>query len=167
MIEIIGAKGNILDTDDLLIKTMSFAKEKNIAIQVFDADLIFGKKHLVSAVNHAERAMQRETNTTNSLEMEILLYASGERQLKLAIPKMGVKDNGTRFAFVIVGDKISGETISKFLSLISLNRDDKVLEGNVNTLKKFGLCKEEIMTVTKDKYENLILEKVAMVDIIK
>jgi hypothetical protein len=43
---------------------------------VFDANVIFGEKHLISAVEHAVRAIDRKTNTTNSLEMEILLYAS-------------------------------------------------------------------------------------------
>ena len=37
----------------------------------------------------------------------------------------------------------------------------------VKWLKKFGIDKTEIDTVAKDKYGDLILEKVAMVDIIK
>ncbi len=167
MIEIVGAKGNIQDIDNFLKEIESFAKDHNIVIQVFDADMIFGKNHLISSVNHAVRSIDRKTNTTNSLEMEILLYSSGERQLKLAIPKMGVKDGETRAAFVFVGDKVPKQLIDDFLSLFSLSQDDKVLEGDENTLKKFGLKEDEIKTVTKDKYGDLILEKVAMVDIIK
>ena len=167
MIEIVGAKGNIQDIDNFLKEIESFAKNHNIVIQVFDADMIFGKNHLISSVNHAVRSIDRKTNTTNSLEMEILLYSSGERQLKLAIPKMGVKDGETRAAFVFVGDKVPKQLIDDFLSLFSLSQDDKVLEGDENTLKKFGLKEDEIKTVTKDKYGDLILEKVAMVDIIK
>ena len=167
MMKIVGAKGNIQDINGFLKKVGSFAKNHDLVIQVVDADLVYGKNHLVSAANHASRAMDRKTNTTNSLEMEILLYASGERQLKLAIPKMGVKDKGTKVAFVFVGDKVSNKIIDEFLSLLSLKQDDKVLEGDENTLKKFGLNDEEIKTVTKDKYGDLILEKVAMVDIIK
>ncbi|MCK4364549.1 MAG: hypothetical protein KAW45_00705 [Thermoplasmatales archaeon] len=167
MIEIVGAKGNIQDIDNFLKEIESFAKNHNIVIQVFDADMIFSKNHLISSVNHAVRSIDRKTNTTNSLEMEILLYSSGERQLKLAIPKMGVKDGETRAAFVFVGDKVPKQLIDDFLSLFSLSQDDKVLEGDKNTLKKFGLKEDEIKTVTKDKYGDLILEKVAMVDIIK
>ena len=91
MLKIIGAKGDIQDVDNFLKKVESFAQNHNIIIQAINADLIYGKNHLISAVEHAVRAMDRKTNTTNSLEMEILLYASGERQLKIAIPKMGVK----------------------------------------------------------------------------
>lgn len=167
MMEIIGAKGNIQDIDNFLKEIESFAKNHNIIIQAFDADMIFGKNHLISSVNHAVRSIDRKTNTTNSLEMEILLYSSGERQLKLAIPKMGVKDGETRAAFVFVGDKVPKQLIDDFLSLFSLSQDDKLLEGDENTLKKFGINEDEIKTVTKDKYGDLILEKVAMVDIIK
>ena len=167
MIEIVGAKGNIQDIDNFLKEIEVFAKNHNIVIQAFNADMIFGKNHLISSVNHALRSIDRKTNTTNSLEMEILLYSSGERQLKLAIPKMGVKDGETKVAFVFVGDKLSKKLIDDFLSLLSLNQDNKVLEGNENTLKKYGLKEEEIKTVTKEKYGDLILEKVAMVDIIK
>ena len=99
--------------------------------------------------------------------MEILLYASGERQLKLAIPKIGIKKDHADIAFIFIGNKISDKLIGELLQELSLKRDDKVLEGNINTLKKFGLKEREIKTVSKDKYESLILEKIALVDIIK
>ena len=89
--KIVSAQGTIQDIDSFLQQVLSFSQENKIVIQAFNADVIYGKNHLASAVEHAVRAMKRKTNTTNSLAMEILLYASGERQLKLAIPKMGVK----------------------------------------------------------------------------
>jgi KEOPS complex subunit Cgi121 len=166
MLKIIGAKGNISDLDKFLKQIGNFSQKNKVTIQAFDADTIFGKDHLVSAVEHAVRAMNRKTNTTNSLEMEILLYASGERQLKLAIPKMGVKEGNVNVAFAIV-DKTSEKSVNEMLKMLSLVRDDKILEGSKDTLKKFGITEDEIKTVTKAKYGDLILEKVAMVDIIK
>lgn len=168
--KIIGAKGKIKNVNDFLEKISIFAKKNNITIQAFDAGLIFGKNHIISAVEHATRAFSRKTNTTNSLEKEILLYASGERQLKLAIPKIGVKNRNTKIAFVLIDNKkkmMSNKIVNDLLKLLSLIRDDKVLEGDENTLKRFGLKKDEIKTVSKEKYCDLILEKVAMVDIIK
>ena len=166
MCKIVGAKGNIRNIDDFLDEIREFSDKNNVAIQVFNADLIYGEKHLISAYVHAKRAMKHKTNTTNSLEMEILLYAAGERQLKLAIPKMGVKKGNSNLAIVIVKSK-SDKIVHDLLSEFDLKRDDKVLEGNGNTLKKFGLNQKEIDTVTKAKYQDLILEKVALVDIIK
>ncbi len=170
MIKIIGAVGEIKNIDSFLKIINNFSKENNILIQTFDANVIFGKKHILSAINHAQRAIDRKTNTTNSLEMEILLYSSGERQLKLAIPKMGVKKGKTKIVVVFLKEKkgnLSNKKIEEFLNMVSLNRDDKVLYGNENTLKLFGINDNEIETVSKEKFSNLILEKVAMVDIIK
>jgi len=170
MIKIFGAKGNIKNTDAFLKEVEGFANKNNLKIQVFNADLIYGKDHIISSVEHAGRAIERKTNTTNSFEKEILLYASGERQLKLAIPKMGVKEGIRNIAFVFVNDKkkkISENLTNELLELVELKRDDKVLEGSKDTLKKFGIDDEEIETVTEEKHGYIILEKVAMVDIIK
>jgi tRNA threonylcarbamoyladenosine modification (KEOPS) complex Cgi121 subunit len=170
MINIVGSKGNIEDIDDFLKKVENFADKNNLKIQAFNADLIYAEDHIKSSVEHAKRAIERKTDTTNSLEKEILLYASGERQLKLAIPKMGVKKGNVNIAFVLVNDtkrKLPEQITIDFLKFLKLTRDDDVIEGNIDTLRKFGINEEEIETVTKDKYGFLILEKVAMVDIMK
>jgi len=173
MLKIVGAKGYIKDVDKFLDEINSYSKKHKLVIQVFNADLIYGEKHLVSSVEHATRAIINKTNTTKTLEMEILLYASGERQLKLAIPKIGVKKGNANIAFVFVnpidkpGNKIPNNIVYELINKLSFKQDDKVLQGNENTLKKFGINKNEIKTVTKTKYGDLILEKVAMVDIIK
>jgi len=173
MIKIIGTRGNIQDINSFLKQVISFAQKHHVIIQVFDANMIFGKVHLISSVEHAIRAMRRKTNTTNSLDKEILLYASGERQIKLSIPKMGIKKGNGNIAFVFVNDvkaggsELSDHLVDEVLESFSLVRDDSVLEGNMDTLSKFGFKENEIKTVTKTKYGHLILEKVAVVDIIK
>ena len=169
MIKIVGAKGNIQNIDGLLEQIQSFSQKNNVCIQVFNANMIFGENHLISAVEHAQRSMKNKTNTTNSLGMEILLYASGERQLKLAIPKMGVKTGRAEIVLTLVKEKgeISDKIVNEMLNLFSLARDDSVIDGDKETLKIFGINKTELKTVSKNKYGDLILEKVAMVDIIK
>jgi KEOPS complex subunit Cgi121 len=170
MIKIIGAKGNIKNIDEFLNKVEDFSNKNNLTIQAFNADLIFGKDHIISAVEHAKRSIERRSNTTNSFEKEILLYASGDRQLKLAIPKMGVKKGDGNIAFVFVNNEkieIPNKITNDFLKSLNLTKDEKVLEGNKETLRKFGINDNEIETVTKEKYGFIILEKVAMVDILK
>ena len=174
MIKLVGGKGNIQDIDFFLKEILSLADKYNIVIQVMDADWIYGKTHLISAINHAKRAFEQKKNSTNSLAMEILLYASGERQIQKAIKKIGVKKGNVRVAFIfmnLIRDnmsvKISEEIIEKILSIFDLKRDDNVLEGDSNTLKKFGISKKELNTLLESKYGDIILEKVAMVDIIK
>jgi len=167
MIEIIGAEGKISNIEVFLKKTQEFSKKNNIKIQSFDAELIFGKDHLTSSYNHAKRAFKNKTNTSPDIEMELLLYSSGERQLKKAIPKMGVKKEKSRIVFAFINNKIEDKILKDFLELFNLKRNDKIIEGNINTLKKFGIKDNEIKTVKEEKYGDLILEKVALVDIIK
>ena len=167
MYKIIGAKGYIPNIDKFLEKINIFCEKNSFIIQVFNAEIIFDKKHIISAYKHAKRAFKQKTNTTNSLAMEILLYVSGERQLKLAIPKIGIKKGKIDIAFIFIGKKIPNKLINDLLQKLLLKRDDKILQGDINTLKKFGLTELEIKTISKDKYGDLILEKIALVDIIK
>jgi KEOPS complex subunit Cgi121 len=169
MLKIIGAIGKIRNIDKFLKKIRKFSGENNLIIQIFNADLIYGKNHLVSSVKHAKRAFNTNKNVTNSIEMEILLYASGERQIKLAISKMGVKIGNSKVAFVVLKDKgqIENITINKLMKLLGFSREDKVLEGNKDKIVNFGITEQEINTITESKYGDLILEKVAMVDVIK
>jgi len=62
---------------------------------------------------------------------------------------------------------VSDTVVGEILEALNLIRDDKVLEGDIDTLRKFGITQQELMTVPKNKHGNLILEKVAMVDVIK
>lgn len=170
MHKIIGAKGFIQNIEEFLEKIRVFSEENKIVLQVFDAEVIYGKNHLISALNHAKRAFDEKRNTTNTLEMEILLYAAGERQLKLAIPKIGFKKGVVNIATLFYVEKNKADLESaaeKFLNEFSLKEDNKVLKGDINTLKKFGITDSEIKTVSEDRYSDIILEKVAMVDIIK
>jgi KEOPS complex subunit Cgi121 len=165
MIRVIGAKGNVYK--GFLDRVKKISEKYGIAIQVMNAKLVYGKDHLISAVEHAQRSFKRGSNATNSLAMEILLYASGERQIQKSIEKIGVKEGESELAFVFVGnfkekeEKIIEETLK------DLKRDDKVLEGSLDTLKRFGFTEIELETIPKEKQGDLILEKVAMVDVIK
>jgi len=167
MYKIFGAIGLIKDSDVFLKKINEFSNINNLKIQVFDANLIFGKNHIVTSINHALRSIENNKHTTNSIEMEIMLYASGERQLKLAIPKMGIKKNTKNIAFILISDNITNDIIKKLLKFLSLERCDRVLSINGKKLEKYGINKKEIKTVSSDNYEKLIIEKVALVDIIK
>ena len=50
---------------------------------------------------------------------------------------------------------------------IDLVRDDEVLIGDNSTLERFGLSKEELAAVPEDQWLELVLEKVALLDIQK
>jgi KEOPS complex subunit Cgi121 len=174
MITVIGTYGTIKNIDLFVQQLLLFSKKENLVIQAFDAAAIYGKDHLISATTHAQRAFEQGTNATNSLTLEILLYAAGERQIQKAITKMGVKKGKQTIAFVLVDPlkrkadkKTYDAVVHKLLRIFHLSCDDKVLEGNRDTLKRFGITDQELHTIPESKYSDLILEKVALVDVIK
>jgi tRNA threonylcarbamoyladenosine modification (KEOPS) complex Cgi121 subunit len=172
MYKIFGARGSINNVEKFISKLDEYSNKKRVEIQVFNADLIFGKNHLISSYQHALRAWERKKNTTNSFKMELLLYASGERQLKLAIPKMGIKKGRNNIAFIMFNIpnnkfQFNDNLVVDFLRYLSLKRNDEVIYGDFETLKKFGISQKELETITKKEYEKIIMEKVAIVDIIK
>jgi KEOPS complex subunit Cgi121 len=166
MVKIIGTKGNIQNIERFVQNILDLAEKYNITIQALDADAVYGKDHLFSAVKHAKRAFEQGRNATNSLAMEILLYASGERQIQKSIQKLGVKVGQGNIAFVFDGNP-SDDIVKTVLKILDISRDDNVLEGNVDTLKRFGFTQQEIETVPESHYGHLILERIAMVDVIK
>ena len=176
MITIIGATGKILNVDQCLKKIENVSTEHNIVIQIFNAETIYDEIHLRSAAEHAIRSFIQKTNTTNTLAMETVLYASGERQIQKAIKKIGVKKTANSHAFLFIGEiqeigdasgKISKQFIQEVLTTLDLTRKDEVLKGDIDTLHRFGISDKELISVPEEHYGDLILEKIALVDIIK
>lgn len=166
MVEIIGAEGEIKNTEVFLEKIKIFSEENNVEIAVLDAEKVFGKEHLISAVEHTLRAFERKRNISNSLTTEILVYASCERQIKSAIEKMGIKDGCRRVAIVVIDKGEGGMRKSeKLLSFLHLRRNNSVLENDVNALKDFGITENEINSAHNPK--DLILERIALLDVRK
>jgi len=157
-VDAIGARGPAGDPAERL------AKAKGLdGIQLLDARLVCGRDHLASAAEHAERAMREGTNAAKALAVEFLLYASGERQIADALAKMGIRSNTTEFAVVAFG----GLDVPPALVALALTRDDSVLEASRQKLRAFGLSDAEIDSVPGDRQTDLVLERVAMVDLLK
>lgn len=161
--QVAGAKGKISNVDEVLEEVKDFCSEKGCEAQLFDASMVFGEAHIQSAFEHAKRAFDEKRSSANSFATEVLLYASGERQISVAIKKMGIKDETTEFCILLIGDDDPDSLIQQ----LELKRDDSLLEGDVKDLKTFGISKKEMGTVTEDEVFDLVLERVAMVDLLK
>jgi KEOPS complex subunit Cgi121 len=174
MMVIFGAKTEqqVMNINSIIEYTQKLSKDLDIVLQVFDAKYIYGSEHIRSALEHAQRAFDQKAAISGSMAMEILLYASGEYQIKNAIEKMGIKENTDQIAILIFNNNDRSqielnEIINNFLEMFKFTRDDDVLLGDVSTLESFGISKEELSAVPEDKWLDLVLEKVALVDIIK
>ena len=114
-------------------KFFILVKEKtgNACVQFFDAKLVAGWQHLYFAALNAVNAFKNKLNISNNLSIEILLYASAQRQITEAVKLIGVHPNSCKVAVVIVANTRS--EASSLLSIISALltgsiRDDALLE---------------------------------------
>jgi KEOPS complex subunit Cgi121 len=160
-IKVVGLVGRVDQVEDLINSAKEFLQYGTI--QFFDADMILGSEHIISAWEHAQRAFERKDNISSSLEMELLIYVSGEIQIASALKTVGIKDGCERIAMVVS----EGLGTDELISHLSLKRDDDVLKCTESKLKRFGIGEDEIVAVDSDKIKDLILERVAMVDVRK
>jgi KEOPS complex subunit Cgi121 len=175
---IVAGNVSISDVDDFLSGLKAIAHKYAVTIQAMDAELIAGEEHIKSAVEKAIRAMKRERGITSDLGLEILLYASGRRQIERALG-MGVTEGKKNVAIVIVderGDKdleVVAEEVKRKIGIeevpIRELESDLDYEGNKKERIKefFSITEDEINAVGEKKLKMLVLERVALLDVLK
>ena len=162
-VQIAGARGEIEDVEALLKIANSVAKETDSIIQLLDASAVFGERHILSAIYHAKRAWEQGRNTAEDVGLEILLYSAGDIQIQRAIKKVGIKDGQGGIALVVLGEI----QIDQVLDKLGLKRDDSVLMGDETVLDILGIEKVEREGRLPERLQKLVLEKVALVDLLK
>lgn len=110
---------NMLDQDALLELAKTLAPN-TLACQFLDSTLIAGIGHLLSASQNALNAHLGGYPIARSLDVEIILYASCQHQIGIALETLGVKDKLESVALVVVGDteEIVHERVARAISVI-------------------------------------------------
>ncbi len=161
MIQIIEGTIVIDDTEKFLQGLKKISKEKNMVIQALDADKLAGEEHIRFAVKKAISSFEKGMNISKDLDKEILLYAAGTRQINRAL-RLGVHKGKNHIALVVIGD-------------MELALDDIIPEQvlqydsskNEVLMDIFNITKEELQAAGEDKIPALVLERVALVDVMK
>ncbi len=160
---ILGFKEVIIDNIDTFLKKIRIVIAPTI-IQIFNAEHIAGKKHLFFATINALNAFEQGRNISNALEMETLLYASGQRQIDKAIDMIGYNSTSTQLAILMItSNQKEAEEIEKIIDkFIPGIRDNSVLEilkeKKVEELSKiFKISKLELETMTDNNIDKAII----------
>jgi len=173
-VSIIGFKSaEIIDVDQFVEKVRGAAKPT--PVQIFDADRVSGFEHLFFAVLNALRSFSQKKNIAGTIDLEILLYASGQRQIRKALEMVGVKSGTSRVAVLILADDKSKvqdaeESVSRLIDGV---RDDRVLEDRGQEkirrlMRLFNITELELKSLSigkKADYETvtkLIIERGAL-----
>ena len=174
MLHVYGARTekNSMDTKLLIKYIQSKEKESGFTLQLFDARMIFGTQHLETAIDHAKRSMHRGIGISSSLSMEILLYTAGEYQIKNALDKVGLKDDSRYIVLICITDNTDNtispdEVFTELCNRFGFLQDFDVIKGDKEYLEDFGITKDELLAIPEELWLELVLEKVALVDIKK
>ncbi|NYT01941.1 MAG: hypothetical protein GKC10_04195 [Methanosarcinales archaeon] len=127
-------------------------------IAALDARLVVSDRHAAFAAKKALLALAEGRNVAKDPSLEILRYASGQRQIEKAL-LMGPSQATERMVLVVVGD-LPGEA-SSLVDEDGLGcttwKKDLVMEA-------FGISDDEIEAVGLDRLPDLVIERVALVD---
>lgn len=156
--EIVTARGSAPDTAAALLAEM---RTRGIEALVVDARMVFGTDHIRSALYHAKKALEERRNVSDSLSMETLLYLSGERQLNAAIAKMSPRQDSTGLVLARLG----GGDLKPRPEWAEL--PPVVDDVSPDRLAEFGISESESNTCSPGRVVELVLEKVAAVDVMK
>ena len=146
-----------------------FRKEdRGASVQFFDAKHVAGPQHLYFAALNALNAFEKNTNISNNLAVEALLYASAQRQIKKAVKMLGIKQDSSEVAALIITENRhrKNECLRLITKTVLGERDDSVLEltdkKTVEIKKLFGISNIEF----EAKLEKEGLEKEALTDLV-
>jgi KEOPS complex subunit Cgi121 len=87
--------------DELIALSSTLTRESTV-VQFFAPSLIAGPMHLLSAAQNAINAVRGDYAISRSLNVEVIVYASAQRQIERAFETMGVEDNLETIAVVII-----------------------------------------------------------------
>jgi tRNA threonylcarbamoyladenosine modification (KEOPS) complex Cgi121 subunit len=132
-------------------------------IQLLRADRVYGRDHLLHAARLATRALAEGRARSADLPTETLLHAAGERQVGKALAFLGLHAGTTAVAAVAWDSK----ALDAFARAEGWTRDDALLEGGPAVLDSFGVTAEERAMLPPARWDELILERVALVDVLK
>jgi tRNA threonylcarbamoyladenosine modification (KEOPS) complex Cgi121 subunit len=136
-VAVFGLEAQIFDPFLLLNNINGLSGETGVTIQLFDSSLIASWEHLFFSALNALKAFSYGKNISNNLSVECLLYASGQRQINVALNNFGVKPHTRNIAVILIGDTIDllHEVHEKVLLITKGMENEDVL--SINNKEKF------------------------------
>lgn len=163
--EIYGAVFTVDDNAAFLQKIRTIADEFETHIILFDADRLAGRDHVEAALRHACRSWTGGEAIANSLEMEALLYAAGTRQCQVA-SSFGIHP-GENHSYVAVCPPAPGvrDRLASLLRFVDEDREEIDPAKRARLADLFSITPEEVAVVGEERFRELVLERVALLDV--
>jgi KEOPS complex subunit Cgi121 len=119
-------------------------------------------------VAKALRAFEQQRNAAKDMGIEIMRYASGKRQIEEAF-SMGVRQGQNNVVFVVIGEVDSVFVCLDILREMVVPCDviQYLLSKREEIIRQFEITTDEIAVVGEQMIPELVIERVALVDVLK
>ncbi len=137
-----------------------------LRIICMNAAKMAGYRHAESAVRYGLRAEEEGTMTARSLEMEILLYVSGQRQTGIGMTFGLIEGDMIAWVGIVPGSDDAWKKLSGIMTFIQ--EEEEVPEERIPLLKElYGITDEELGVAGRDRIDELVIERTALLEILK
>ncbi len=168
----------LLKIDKALDQMQTIIEERKVPLQIIEAKYLAGPRHAFHAVNLAVTACREKRARANRIEVEILLYLTGRRQIGDAINYAGVKRKTKEIVVLALGSSKDAvqSAVNDLGKTLHAQPDAKLLEiskAKLASLQEFfEISADELALMTRngDWKEGLlkcIMERGAMLDALK
>ena len=163
-----GGWAEIRNVDKILRKLSEIDKRNGTTSQILNASRVAGKKHLLHATRLALIAQVTGRNFTQSLDIELICWIAGLRQIERALERVGIHEGEHQVALLTVGK--SKEQVQhaqeEALKQLGIRRNDSVLGETPEKIrelaKAFSISKHELETAGVGE---LVLERVSLLSL--
>jgi KEOPS complex subunit Cgi121 len=158
-------RAEIEESEEFLRNVREISLRYGVSVIFFDASMMAGIAHVRSSLFHALRAFREERTISNSLEMEALLYACGSRQCQHAV-RFGIH-TGSNEAYLCIcpGRDDAVVELLKFGEICDENWEILEPEKMGRLREIFGITQEEVDMVGISRLAELVLERVALLEV--
>ena len=147
-----------------------FSITHNVKIQGFDARKIIDEDHLFFSIHRAREAFSSGANEAKDIGLEVMRFSSGQKQIDKSF-SMGLFEGKNAYHFVFFGESMENLTAAQnaFKSVFDPNEYVPISldEKKPFLMKQFGISEVELKAVGEHKLKDLIMERVALVDLIR
>ena len=154
------------DPAAFLRKIRTIAESFDTHIVCFNTSMLAGQRHARAALHHAVRSYHDGSMVSNTLEMEALLNAAGSRQCTIAA-RFGVH-SGENQMYICCYPVRDGIWDNLFPLLNFNGEEDADLidpQKQAYLMELFGITPEELATTHGDRIVDLVLERIALLEV--
>ncbi len=137
-------------------------------VQVLDAKSVAGLLHVLHAVKLAVHSWKKGERFAREDSLDLLCWIAAERQIEIAIRKVGIKPETQEVVVIALGRPGESERLMReVIELLGLREESKLLETSEDKLEHLRQLYSIPAWLKGGEVEKMILEKIAMLELKK